>query len=159
LYVSITLRTKSKKCLTLDFYVGFQLWLPKWQQNGFRTATGVHIKNVGIIRYLSAHLDARSSYGQQIYLHYVKGHNGEEGNKGADAQANKGTMFPAVPERDWEKLELELREQIEAGQLRSANQPNVAIVKCIIHHLPILLIFFFLSLVFTLIIWDCIPIQ
>jgi ribonuclease HI len=116
---------QSQSFLTIDFHVGFQKWLPKWQRNGFKTATG-DVKNVGIIRYLSAHIDARASYGQKIILQHVKGHNGEEGNEGADAQANMGTILPAVPERDWEKLESELRERMETGEIGSAEEPNVA---------------------------------
>jgi ribonuclease HI len=116
---------QSQSSLTIDFHVGFQKWLPKWQQNGFKTATGGPVKNVGIIRYLSAHLDARASYGQQIFLHYVKGHNGEEGNEGADAQANKGTMLPAVPERDWEKLESKLRKQEGKKPIHPSRQATI----------------------------------
>lgn len=106
--------------------VGLSLWLPKWRQNGFKTATGAPVKNAGLIRYLSALLDARALYGQQVRFQYVKGHSGEEGNEGADAQANKGTLLSAVPERDWDALELELREQMEIEQAnRSDGQPVV----------------------------------
>jgi ribonuclease HI len=104
-------------------HAGFQSWLPNWRRNGFRTADGGSVKNASLIRYLSAHLDARALYGQQVRMKYVKGHSGEEGNEGADAEANKGTILPAVPERDWEKLEVELRERMEVEQTtRPADQ-------------------------------------
>lgn len=94
----------------------FQKWLPNWRSNGFKTSDGQPVKNAGVIRYLSAHLDARAFYGQQIRLKHVKGHSGEEGNEGADTEANRGALLPALPERDWEQLEVELREQMEVEQ-------------------------------------------
>jgi RNase H len=110
----------------MDFRAGFQLWLPNWRQNGFKTSNNLPVKNASLIQYLSAHLDARALYGQKIRFVHVKGHSGEEGNEGADAQANKGALLPAVPERDWERLEAELREQMEVEQAtRSADQRMV----------------------------------
>ncbi|KAF9469665.1 ribonuclease H-like domain-containing protein, partial [Collybia nuda] len=68
----------------------FRDWLPNWRKNGWKKSDGESIKNGDIIRYLSAHLDARARFGQKIRLQYVKGHSGEQGNDGADAQANLG---------------------------------------------------------------------
>ncbi|RDB29135.1 Ribonuclease H [Hypsizygus marmoreus] len=101
----------------------FKLWLPNWVRNNFRTASGGPVKNVGIIRYLSALLDARALRGQKIRLQYVKGHSGERGNDGADAQANLGALLPPVPERDWEQAENDLRDRVEAELSHSARPP------------------------------------
>ncbi|EKM83940.1 hypothetical protein AGABI1DRAFT_14088, partial [Agaricus bisporus var. burnettii JB137-S8] len=65
-------------------------WLPKWQENGFRTAEGLPVKNVGIVKYLAALLNERAGRGQPVLLQHVKGHSGNPGNDGADAQANIG---------------------------------------------------------------------
>ena len=85
-------------------HTGFQSWLPKWRENNFRTTSGAPVKNLGIIQYLSALLDARAKSGQKIRLKYVKGHSGNTGNDGADAQANRGTLEPPVPDRNWAQL-------------------------------------------------------
>ncbi|TFK70434.1 hypothetical protein BDN72DRAFT_818756 [Pluteus cervinus] len=78
----------------------FKEWLPKWRLNGFRSSTGP-VKNLGIIKYLSALLDKRKESGQMVRLQYVKGHSGHEGNDGADYQANLGTRLPQVNELNW----------------------------------------------------------
>lgn len=43
----------------------------------------------------------------------MKGHNGDEGNEGADAQANMGATLPAVRERNWAVTETIFRERVE----------------------------------------------
>ena len=85
-------------------HIGFQSWLPKWRKNNFRTASGGPVKNLGIIQYLSALLDVRAKSGQKIRLKYIKGHSGNTGNDGADAQANRGTLEPPAPDRNWAQL-------------------------------------------------------
>ncbi|KAJ6520198.1 ribonuclease H-like protein [Mycena sanguinolenta] len=87
----------------------FSEWLPKWKRNGFKTASG-DVKNAPLIKYLSAHLDARALRGQKVRLQYVKGHAGITGNEGADTQANIGATKPSEPERDWAKLEAHQRQ-------------------------------------------------
>lgn len=94
--------------------VGFEQWLPKWRRNGFKTTNGEPVRNAGIIRYLSALLEERGRRGQQIRLQYVKGHSGDPGNDGADAQANIGAMLPSRPERDWEASKTLTNETVEA---------------------------------------------
>ncbi|TFK63966.1 ribonuclease H-like protein, partial [Pluteus cervinus] len=81
----------------------FEEWLPKWRLNGFRTSTRP-VKNLGIIKYLSALLDKRKESGQIVCLQYVKGHTRYdlEGNDGADYQANLGTLLSRADELDWE---------------------------------------------------------
>ncbi|KAF8215785.1 ribonuclease H-like domain-containing protein [Mycena galopus ATCC 62051] len=91
----------------------FSEWLPKWIANGFVTSTKEPVKNVAIIKYLSAHLDARARRGQKVRLQYVKGHAGITGNEGADMQANLGAREPAERERDWAKLEAALKQRLE----------------------------------------------
>ena len=85
-------------------------WIFKWKKNGFRSAQGAAVKNAGIIRCTSIQLDIRASYPQKIRLQYVKGHSGDVGNDGADDMANRGTLLPALEDRDWEALEMELSE-------------------------------------------------
>lgn len=70
------------------------------------------MKNVGILKYLSALLDERAIRGQPVLLQHVKGHSGNPGNDGADTQANVGTTFPPRPELDWEALEASVRQTI-----------------------------------------------
>lgn len=81
------------------------------------------VKNAGVIRYLSALLKERAKYGQLVRLQYVKGHSGERGNDGADAQANLGAMLPPVPERDWEQLVKSLQSRLQDESRKSADNP------------------------------------
>ncbi|KAI1783131.1 hypothetical protein LXA43DRAFT_904188 [Ganoderma leucocontextum] len=88
--------------------------MPKWLRSGFVASNGKPVKNAPLIRYLSALLDQRACEGQKarhtyyysllIHLQYVKGHAGEEGNEGADYQANLGATMGELPERDWDAL-------------------------------------------------------
>jgi len=55
----------------------------------------------------------RAKSGQKVRLQYVKGHSGDTGNDGADAQANQGTTQPPRGELDWAAMEKELRKKIE----------------------------------------------
>lgn len=92
----------------------FEQWLPNWRRNGFRTSNGEPVKNAGIIRYLSSLLEERGKRGQQIRFQYVRGHSGDPGNEGADAQANIGATLPPLPEKDWEAMESRASELVEA---------------------------------------------
>ena len=93
--------------------VGFQNWISNWSRNGWVNSSKEPVKNVGIIRYISALLDLRAKSGQKVRLQYVKGHSGDTGNDGADAQANQGTTQPPRGELDWAAMEKELRKKIE----------------------------------------------
>lgn len=101
--------------LRLDLIVGVKEYLPKWERNGWRTADGKPVKNVPLIRYLSALLHLRAFHGQQVRLEYVKGHAGIEGNEGADAMANLGATLPAVAEPDWDEKRAEVEKHMEGG--------------------------------------------
>ncbi|KAK7063903.1 ribonuclease H-like domain-containing protein [Favolaschia claudopus] len=98
----------------------FEDWLPGWIRNGWRTSNNEPVKNVGVIKYLAALLDTRARRGQKVRLQYVKGHVGITGNEGADRQANLGAQDPPMKERDWAKLEVELRKCLE-NELRTAD--------------------------------------
>jgi ribonuclease HI len=114
--------------------LGFEQWLPKWRRNGFKTANGDPVKNVPLIRYISALLDQRAMSGQKVRIvtdidsranpyekvriQHVRGHTGEEGNEGADLLANQGCGLATVVERDWEAMESEIRADLEAGSYK-----------------------------------------
>jgi hypothetical protein len=87
--------------------------LPKWVKNGFRTREDEPVKNVGILKYLAALLDERANRGQPVLLQHVKGHSGDPGNDGADAQANVGATFPPRLDLDWEALEASVHKTID----------------------------------------------
>ncbi|KAG6854139.1 hypothetical protein C0991_010050 [Blastosporella zonata] len=103
---------------------GFAQWLPNWARNNFRTANGEPVKNVGVIKYISALISARGLLGQEVRLEYVKGHSGDRGNDGADAQANLGALKPVEPERDWEKAEKEVTRSAEEEHSASLDKPK-----------------------------------
>ena len=105
----------------LTLMTGLKTWIFKWKKNGFRNAQGEAVKNAGIIRCISVQLAIRAHYRQKIRLQYVKGHSGDVGNDGADAMANRGTLLPAVKERDWEALELKLSEQLEQSSVETSD--------------------------------------
>ncbi|KAF9453889.1 ribonuclease H-like protein [Macrolepiota fuliginosa MF-IS2] len=104
----------------------FKQWLPTWRENNFLTSTGSSPKNIGIIKYLSALLKERGRRGQQVLLQHVKGHSGDPGNDGADAQANIGTTFPPQPDFDWESLEARTSETIDTLIETMPDQPIIA---------------------------------
>src|SRR5215471_14829711 len=52
---------------------------------------------------------------RKIKLQYVKGHNGEEGNEGADGLAGQGCTMEPLEERDWASEEEKVRMVIASG--------------------------------------------
>lgn len=92
---------------------GLKTWIFRWKINGFRNSQGEAVKNAGIVRCTSIQLDIRAHCRQKVRLQYIKGHSGNVGNDGADEMANRGTLLPAVEERDWEGLEMRLSKQLE----------------------------------------------
>lgn len=62
----------------------------------------------------------------QIHLEYVKGHSGDQGNDGADHQANLGCVLPVTPEPDWAALKAKLQEQTHQppGDGYKVSQPH-----------------------------------
>ena len=59
------------------------LWLPGWRRNGFKTASGGAVKNVGLLQRLQAGLERREAI-RRIYLSLLPGE-GEVGPSAADA--------------------------------------------------------------------------
>lgn len=80
----------------------FGSWIHSWVDNCWRTASGRPVKHKELIQYISSLLIARHDSGQCVYLQYVKGHSGNEGNDGADQLAVAGCSKPELPERDWD---------------------------------------------------------
>ncbi|KAJ7103171.1 ribonuclease H-like domain-containing protein [Mycena belliarum] len=115
----LLIKTDSQYCRNC-----FESWMPKWVQNNFTTANGAPVMNELIIKYIAAHLDARARRGQQVRLQYVKAHNGEEGNEGADRLANIGAFMAPVAERDWARLQAELEGGLQAELNASAERPR-----------------------------------
>ena len=80
---------------------------------------------------MDALLQERMKAGQKVHFEYVKGHAGERGNEGADYQANRGCELPSRPDRDWAKLEAEVRQRIGAAPVYKAplDDPASAVVE------------------------------
>lgn len=64
---------------------GIREWLPKWKQNGWKTAAKKAVKNQELWQRLDA---AAASH--MIDWHWVKGHAGHPENERADELANRG---------------------------------------------------------------------
>ncbi|KAJ7508726.1 ribonuclease H-like domain-containing protein [Mycena galericulata] len=120
----LLIKTDSKYCIQC-----FQDWLPNWIRNNFVTADKQPVKNASLIRYLAAQLEARARRGQKVQLQYVKGHSGHQGNDGADAQANLGALQPPEAERDWARLEADLRQRLEIELSASHNKPEPVLLE------------------------------
>ncbi|HTW01653.1 MAG TPA: ribonuclease HI [Streptosporangiaceae bacterium] len=69
---------------------GVSKWLPRWKQNGWKTADKKPVKNADLWQRLE---NAMEHY--DIDWRWVKGHAGNVGNERADALANRG-MAEAV---------------------------------------------------------------
>ena len=83
-------------------------------ENDFKTSDGQPVKNAGVISYLSSLLAERGRRGQEILLQYIKGHSGDPGNDGADAQASIGATLPPRPELDWDAMKSRANDLIES---------------------------------------------
>jgi len=64
---------------------GITDWLPRWKQNGWKTAARKPVKNEDLWRRLEAAAEAHD-----IDWKWVKGHAGVDGNERADVLANQG---------------------------------------------------------------------
>jgi ribonuclease HI len=69
---------------------GVTSWLPKWRENGWRTAGKKEVKNQDLWQILEAELDRH-----RVTWHWVKGHAGNRWNERADRLATKA--IPQVP--------------------------------------------------------------
>jgi ribonuclease HI len=63
---------------------GLREWLPRWKQNGWRTAAKAPVKN----QQLWEELDLQVAR-HQVEWRWVKGHSGDAGNERADRLANE----------------------------------------------------------------------
>jgi ribonuclease HI len=64
---------------------GITSWVTSWQRNGWRTSAKQPVKNEDLWRRL---VDACARH--EVQWHWVKGHNGDEGNERADRLAARG---------------------------------------------------------------------
>jgi ribonuclease HI len=64
---------------------GMEEWLPQWKRRGWKTASKKPVKNVDLWERLDALVGAHD-----VHWHWVRGHDGHEGNERADALANRG---------------------------------------------------------------------
>src|SRR5690606_28637092 len=82
------LREPCRVSLTTDSeYVrrGINEWLPRWKQNGWRTAAKKPVKNADLWRALD-----EAAARHEVAWHWVKGHSGHPDNERADQLANRG---------------------------------------------------------------------
>ncbi|KAI5475694.1 hypothetical protein MNV49_001028 [Pseudohyphozyma bogoriensis] len=98
----------------------FSRYLPKWRQNGWKTADNKPVLNQDLIHYITKLIALRmppNSYAltANIKFRKVKAHVGIYGNEMADELAKKGAMMSEVGDVDWaergRKLEIELEEK------------------------------------------------
>lgn len=64
---------------------GIGEWIHNWKRRGWRTADGKPVKNVDLWQLLEA-----AAAKHRVRWHWVKGHNGHDGNERADQLANRG---------------------------------------------------------------------
>jgi len=64
---------------------GITEWIANWRKNGWKTASKKPVKNTDLWQKLDT-----VQLQHQVCWHWVKGHNGDEGNEMADTLANKG---------------------------------------------------------------------
>lgn len=84
------LRRSSRVRITTDSqYVknGIELWLPRWQANGWRTADRKPVKNQDLWQRLAA---ART--GHHVRWHWTRGHAGHAENEQVDKLARQAAM-------------------------------------------------------------------
>lgn len=64
---------------------GMTKWIENWKNNGWRTAAKKPVKNADLWQALDEAVKRH-----ELTWHWVKGHNGDEGNERADELANMG---------------------------------------------------------------------
>ncbi|MFN0303437.1 MAG: ribonuclease HI [Burkholderiales bacterium] len=64
---------------------GMEEWLPQWKRRGWKTASKKPVKNVDLWERLDSLVG-----GHEVHWHWVRGHDGHDGNERADALANRG---------------------------------------------------------------------
>lgn len=87
----MALESLNREChvrLTTDSeYVknGITLWLPKWKERGWRTASKTPVKNADLWQRLE-----QAVAQHKVQWHWVRGHSGHAENERADQLANRG---------------------------------------------------------------------
>jgi len=109
-------------------------WAPKWETQGWKTASGDAVKNAGMIRYLLALLSLRATQGEMTVFEHVRGHSNNVGNDGADALAKRGATQPIIPERDWfaGRRRVESVQAMMIKQSKSVENPTVQDPSCFV---------------------------
>jgi len=69
---------------------GIRQWIENWKKQGWKTSNKKPVKNQELWQALD---EARARH--EVEWHWVKGHNGHEGNERADALARKGAQAAA----------------------------------------------------------------
>ena len=89
-----TLKKASNVRLTTDSqYVkqGIELWVPRWQANGWRTAERKPVKNQDLWQRLSAAVKVH-----QVTWHWTRGHSGHAENELVDQHARQAAELAAA---------------------------------------------------------------
>lgn len=69
---------------------GMEEWLPKWKENGWKTAAKKPVKNVDLWQMLDKLIEKlKEEEDHEINVYWVKGHSGHPENEQADALANQ----------------------------------------------------------------------
>ncbi|KAI9093443.1 ribonuclease H1-like protein, partial [Phlyctochytrium arcticum] len=78
---------------------GIETWMEGWKRKGWVTAAGTPVKNKDLWLRLESVRDRFNGRIDFVGLirKWVRGHNGNAGNEGADALANEGALLPAIP--------------------------------------------------------------
>ncbi|KAF4950870.1 hypothetical protein FGADI_7910 [Fusarium gaditjirri] len=71
-------------------------WGLSWEKNGWKTATGVEVKNQDLVRGVLARIRERDAARSKTSFQWVKGHAKDYGNTQADELANKGARKSPV---------------------------------------------------------------
>lgn len=66
------------------------VWYKKWEVNNWMTASSKPVENKDLIQSIVANMDERRSLNVETLLKWVKGHNKNVGNEGADRLAVQG---------------------------------------------------------------------
>ena len=66
---------------------GITEWIKGWKRNGWKTASRQPVKNVDLWQELDKEIQSH-----EVTWHWVKGHNGHDGNELADALARKAIL-------------------------------------------------------------------
>jgi ribonuclease HI len=70
--------------------VVYKGWIGGWVRNGWKTSNGSPVKNKALWESIMRECERHLTKGSRIFLQWVKGHSGIEGNEMADKLANEG---------------------------------------------------------------------